>query len=63
MPICIHPGNKNSVVIYDLREDPHAWQNLSIDEMKERIQTPKEKLPQGVNRIPLKLCASIAVQS
>ena len=54
MPICIHPDNKNSVVIYDLREDPHAWQDLSIDEMKERIQTPKEKLPQGVNRIPLK---------
>ena len=54
MPICIHPGNKNSVVIYDLREDPHAWRDLSIDEMKERIQTPKEKLPQGVNRIPLK---------
>ena len=54
MPICIHPVKKNRVVIYDLSEDPQAWRDLSAGEIKERIQAPKDKLPEGANRIPLK---------
>ncbi len=54
MPICTHPVNKNGVVIYDLSEDPQAWRDLSVGEIKERIQAPKDKLPEGANRIPLK---------
>lgn len=54
MPICRHPVNKNGVVVYDLREDPVPWQELSVSEIKERVYTPKAELPKGTNRIPLK---------
>ena len=54
MPVCQHPTNKNGVVVYDLREDPANWSELSIEELKERIYTPKDKLPEGVTRVPLK---------
>ncbi|MDD9889255.1 MAG: exodeoxyribonuclease I [Gammaproteobacteria bacterium] len=54
MPICSDPSNKNGVVVYDLREDPSSWRNLSIDEIKERVYTAKDKLPAGASRVPLK---------
>jgi exodeoxyribonuclease I len=54
MPICQHPTNKNGVVVYDLRENPSNWSELSIEEIKERIYTPKDKLPKGATRVPLK---------
>jgi len=54
MPICPHPENSNGVVVYDLRVDPDTWIHLSDTEIKERLFTPKEQLPDGVERIPLK---------
>ena len=54
MPICVHPGNTNGVIVYDLRVDPATWMTLSIEQIRERIYTPREKLAEGVQRIPLK---------
>jgi len=54
MPICRHPDNKNGVVVYDLREDPELWRELSVSEIKERVYTPKAQLPKGAVRVPLK---------
>ncbi|MFT4861874.1 MAG: exodeoxyribonuclease-1 [Pseudohongiellaceae bacterium] len=54
MPICLHPTNSNGVIVYDLREDPSSWLELSVSEIKERIYTSAENLPEGVKRIPLK---------
>ena len=53
MPICRHPTNKNAVVVYDLREDPSAWCDLSVNEIKDRVYLPKSKLPTGICSIPL----------
>ena len=54
MPICLHPTNSNGVIVYDLREDPTVWLELSVAEIKRRIYTSAENLPEGINRIPLK---------
>jgi exodeoxyribonuclease-1 len=71
MPICLHPTNTNGVIVYDLREDPSPWLELSGAEIKERVYTSAENLPAGVKRIPLKtvhinkcpIIASVAVLS
>lgn len=54
MPICSHPGNKNGVVVYNLRDDPSSWRDLSIDEIRQRVYTTKDKLPKGASRVALK---------
>ncbi len=53
-PLAPHPSNKNSIIVYDLRYSPEDLINLTADEIIERLYTPKEELPEGVERIPLK---------
>ena len=64
-PLAQHPTNKNGIVAYDLRYSPDSLINLSADEIIERLYTPRDQLPEGVDRIPLKTihinkCAVIA---
>ena len=54
MPLAMHPSNKNGVIVYDLTVDPAALLSLSADEIRERLYTPRDQLPEGVERIPLK---------
>lgn len=54
MPVAEHPVNKNAVIVYDLRHDPRDLIELAADEIHERMFTPSEDLPEGVERVPLK---------
>ena len=54
MPVCLHPTDSNGVIVYDLRLDPDTWADLSEEEIKMRLFTPSEQLPEGICRIPLK---------
>ena len=54
VPLIQHPTNNNGVVVYDLRLNPQELLNLSADEIRTRLYTRKEDLPEGVERIPLK---------
>lgn len=54
LPLAMHPSNRNSVIVYDLRVDPEPFLNLSVDELRERLYTRAADLPEGVERIPLK---------
>ena len=54
IPLCLHPSNNNGVIVYDLREDPSTWIDLSVEEIRQRVYTPRDKLPEGVSRVPLK---------
>ena len=54
LPVCQHPANPNGVIVYDLSLDPEALISLPVDEIKQRIFTSSEKMPEGVQRIPLK---------
>lgn len=55
MPLCPHPQNSNGVIVYDLREDPADLQNLDAAEIRKRLFTPRDELPEGAQRIPLKV--------
>ena len=55
MPICMHPVNKNGVVVYDLASDPHDFLHVDAEEIAARLYTKKEDLPDEVERIPLKV--------
>ncbi len=53
MPICQHPVNKNAVIVYDLRNDPGLWKDLSVEEIRRKIFTPRDQLAEGEQRIAL----------
>ena len=54
MPICQHPVNKNSFIVYDLDVHPEEFFSADAEEMAARLYTPAAELPEGVKRIPLK---------
>ena len=49
-----HPVNSNGIVVYDLRYDPGPLLSLPPEQIAERLFTPREQLPEGEQRIPLK---------
>jgi len=53
-PLAQHPTNKNGIIVFDLRFSPNDLKNLSAEEIIERLYTPRDQLPEGVERIPLK---------
>ncbi len=55
LPLAYHPTNKNAVIVYDLTVDPAPLLTLSAEQVAERIFTRTDDLPEGVERIPLKL--------
>ncbi len=54
VPICEQPGNSNAIIVYDLSINPEPLLALSVEQIQQRIFTPKADLPEGVERIPLK---------
>lgn len=54
LPLAWHPSNRNGVIVYDLRVDPAPLLELSAAEIRARVFTAAEELPDGVERIPLK---------
>ncbi len=54
-PVTRHPVNKNGVIVFDLRYDPAPFFDLSVEELHQRLFTPAKKLPEGVERLPLKM--------
>lgn len=54
LPLAMHPTNRNAVIVYDLRHDPADLLSLSADQIRERMYTRTEDLPEGVERIAVK---------
>ena len=54
MPICQHPTNKNSIIVYDLSQAPDDFIEIDADEISGRMYTKASELPEGIKRIPLK---------
>ncbi|MES9845355.1 MAG: exodeoxyribonuclease I [Candidatus Sedimenticola sp. 6PFRAG5] len=54
VPLAKHPTNSNGVIVYDLLQDPEALLTLSPEEIQQRLFTPRDQLPEGVERIALK---------
>jgi len=54
-PIAWHPSRQNSVIAFDLDGDPAPLIDLDAEAIADRVFTPRADLPEGVERIPLKL--------
>ena len=54
LPLSIYPDRNKSIIVYDLMTDPEPLLNLSAEEISDRLFTPANDLPEGVERIPLK---------
>ena len=54
VPIAYHPTNKNSVIVFDLAQDPKILLELSAKKLQERLYMPTADLPEGVERPALK---------
>ena len=53
-PLAQHPTNSNEVIVWDLAFDPAMLRGLSADDIRQRIYTRSEELPEGMTRLPLK---------
>ena len=54
LPLAMHPTNKNSVIAFNLSSDPQALLSLPVEELRLRLFTRTEDLPEGVERLALK---------
>ena len=54
VPLLQHPINSNSIICYNLAEDPTPLIQLSAQEIHQRVYTAQADLPEGMQRIALK---------
>lgn len=54
MPLVGEPCNNNSVLVYDLRQDPSPFLALDVEDLRDRLFIRAEDLPEGVERLPVK---------
>lgn len=55
VPLAVHPDQQNKVIVYDLDADPTPLIELDADDIADRVFTARADLPEGIERIPLKL--------
>ena len=53
-PLAPHPTNKNEIVVWDLREDPSELLALNVNDLRTRMFSKADELPEGVARLPIK---------
>jgi len=53
-PVATHPTNKNSIIVFDLAQDPALLLDLGAKTLLERLYTANDDLPEGVERPALK---------
>lgn len=53
-PLAPHPTHKNEVIVWDLARDPAELFSLSFEQVRQRLYTRAEDLPEGVTRLPIK---------
>lgn len=53
-PLAPHPTNKNELIVWDLAQDPSELFTLNASQIRERLFTRSEDLPEGTWRLPLK---------
>ncbi|MGD8842685.1 MAG: exodeoxyribonuclease I [Gammaproteobacteria bacterium] len=54
VPVAAHPTNRNSVIVFDLAQDPALLLDLGAKTLRERLYTSNEDLPEGTERPALK---------
>ncbi len=54
LPLAMHPSNRNSVIALNLNQSPEMLLSLGAAELRERLFTAADNLPEGVERLALK---------
>jgi len=54
-PLAAHPAQSNAVIVFDLMQDPEPLLQLDYEQIAERLYTPRRDLPEGEQRVALKL--------
>ena len=53
-PLAMHPTNKNELIAWDLSADPSELATLNTDDIRLRMFSKRDDLPEGVTRLPVK---------
>lgn len=53
-PLATHPVNRNELLAWDLSADPSELVGLNSEEIRARLFTRTDDLPEGVTRLPIK---------
>ena len=53
-PLAMHPTNKNELIAWDLAHDPRELATLNVDEIRLRMFSKTDALPEGMVRLPVK---------
>ncbi len=53
-PLAMHPSNKNELIAWDLAHDPRELASMNFDEIRLRLFSKRDDLPEGVTRLPIK---------
>jgi exodeoxyribonuclease-1 len=53
-PLAPHPTNRNEIIVWDLAQDPVDLPKLSIEDMRLRMFSRSDELPDGMTRLPIK---------
>ncbi len=54
LPLLVHPVNGNEIICYNLRFNPQALLQLSVEEIQQKLYTKTFDLAEGEQRLPLK---------
>jgi len=54
VPLMVHPVNKNEIICYDLRHDPSAMLEMSIDDIIDNLYKPRAQRDESHQHIALK---------
>lgn len=55
VPLAAHPTNRNAVIVYELSVDPGPLDQLTAEQIAERVFVSADDLPEGQERLPIKL--------
>lgn len=53
-PLASHPTNKNELIAWDLAHDPRELATLNVEDIRLRMFSKADALPEGVTRLPIK---------
>ncbi len=54
-PLALLPDRPHALVVFDLQASPDELIDLDADALRDRVFTPRADLPEGVERVPLKI--------
>ena len=54
IPVAKHPKNNNSIIVFDLAQDPSILLDLGANKLRDLLYTPNDELPEGTERPALK---------